>query len=504
MFSSNAFAAAVGGGTAMGRVQQLLTQRREEDANRVAFVHGSIDTILTWDDIAAHAVDWVEHMGTITDRRSKLVGLALSAPTSFCSAYLAALATSTPIAPLDPRATADELHERARILALTDVLGDTLDVAQTSALSDTGTRIWTIGARGIQLVRDSSQDGFVATNIPAPGVLLATSGSTGCPKLVPLSEYQLLHVAGLVADHHQLGRDDRGYCPLPLFHINAQVVGVLATLITGGSLVVEERFGRDQFWDVVDEFEVTWLNLVPAILAVLATLPGTASQVREFIRFARSASSPLSDAVRERFESASNVGVLETYGMTEAASQITANPLRAKDRRPGSVGVPVGVELRVVDEAGGKVKDQFTGAVQIRGLSVVNRYLAPGRIGLVPACERDGWLTTGDVGRLDADGFVYLVGRTDDVINRGGEKVYHREIEEVLLRDGRVSEAVATGRPHPVLGAEVIAFVTTPYPIEARAGLADELERSCEAALSRYKRPVEIFIADDLPVGATG
>jgi oxalate---CoA ligase len=208
--------------------------------------------------------------------------------------------------------------------------------------------------------------------------------------------------------------------------------------------------------------------------------------------------------VRARFESVSGVGILETYGMTEAASQITANPLRPEDRRIGSVGLPVGVDVRVVDGSGTSAPPEVTGVVQIRGATVVDHYLAPGRIDATSACDREGWLTTGDLGRRDVDGFLYLAGRADDVINRGGEKVYPREIEEVLLRDARVHEAVATGRPHPALGSQPVAFVTTSLPADDRAQLATDLAQSCAEALSRYKRPAEIFVTDALPVGATG
>ena len=488
----------------MGYVQQLLSQRANEDANRIAFVHGHLGTVLTWGDVAFHAAEWLEHMDTASEPRTRLVGLALSAPTSFCSSYLAALGSGIPIAPLDPRATADELGERASVLALTDVIGDRLDAAQTRALTDVGARVWIKGARGMQLIVNSAGRRNSISETIAPSVVLATSGSTGSPKLVPLSERQLLYVAGQVVTHHRLGRDDRGYSPLPLFHINAQVVGVLATLISGGSLVVEERFGKESFWDTARELGATWLNLVPAILAVLGAMRGPACSEAGAIRFARSASSPLSDAVRERFESSSGIGVLETYGMTEAASQITANPLRPENRRSGSVGVPVGVDLRVVDDNGNSMRSGETGTVQLRGPGVVNRYLAPGRMHANPAREANGWFTTGDLGHQDTDGFVFLVGRVDDVINRGGEKVYPREIEEVLLRDQRVSDAAATGRPHPTLGTQPVAFVTTSLPADARARLSTELAQSCAAALSRYKRPVEIFVTDALPVGATG
>jgi acyl-CoA synthetase (AMP-forming)/AMP-acid ligase II len=487
----------------MGQVQQLLSRRTNEDSQRVAFIHGQAGTAITWGDIAAQSAHWLVHLAGHADERPLLVGIALGNPTTFCSTYLAALANGTPIAPLDPRATADELAERASILALTDVVGDRLESAQVGALTDAGARVWTLGNRGLQLVAESPEPWTLSVDAHAPSVVLATSGSTGRPKLVPLTEDQLVRAATEVATHHRLRSIDRGYCPLPLFHINAQVVGVLAALVSGASLIVEERFAKDRFWDIAHELEATWLNLVPAILATLTAI-GAPSTSTERLRFARSASSPLSDAVRARFESVSGVGILETYGMTEAASQITANPLRPEDRRIGSVGLPVGVDVRVVDGSGTPAPPEVTGVVQIRGATVVDHYLAPGRIDATSACDREGWLTTGDLGRRDVDGFLYLAGRADDVINRGGEKVYPREIEEVLLRDARVHEAVATGRPHPALGSQPVAFVTTSLPADDRAQLATDLAQSCAEALSRYKRPAEIFVTDALPVGATG
>ncbi|MGH9045836.1 MAG: AMP-binding protein, partial [Acidimicrobiales bacterium] len=423
-------------------------------------------------------------------------------PVLFTSSYLGAIAGGTPVAPLDPRATADELAERASILALTDIVGDRLDAAQTEAMVDAGARVWSIGPRGPELVADSFEPwGLPTTDGPQPSVVLATSGSTGRPKLVPLHEDQLVQVAAEVAEHHGFTREDRGYCPLPLFHINAQVVGVLSTLLAGSSLVLEQRFARDDFWEVALAQRVTWLNLVPAILASVTPSAGADTQR---IRFARSASSPLSEAVRGRFEAATGIGVLETYGMTEAASQIAANPLAQEQRRAGSVGQPIGVELRVSGPDGRSTPPGETGEIRIRGRSVIDRYLTPGRIDSTPARDADGWLRTGDLGILDGDGFLRLVGRTDDVINRGGEKVYPREIEEVLLRDERVSLAVATSRPHASLGSQPVAFVATSLAVTDRERLAVELTKSCEAALSRYKRPAEIFVTDELPVGATG
>jgi acyl-CoA synthetase (AMP-forming)/AMP-acid ligase II len=285
------------------------------------------------------------------------------------------------------------------------------------------------------------------------------------------------------------------------------VVGLLAALVSGASLVIDRRFRREGFWDTAAALDVTWLNLVPAILSTLAETPPS-HDLGDRIRFARSASSMLIESVQSRFESACGIGVLETYGMTEAASQITANPLRQSDRRRGSVGLPVGVELRITDESdGGVLGPGALGMVEIRGSEVIDSYLAhEGRSDRTLARTPQGWLRTGDLGWRDPDGFLTLVGRHDDAINRGGEKLYPREIEEVLLRDQRVTAAAAVGRPHTTLGAQPVAFVTT----SLRHGTAfcdqliEDLHNACTSALSHYKRPAEIIVADVLPSNNTG
>ena len=165
--------------------------------------------------------------------------------------------------------------------------------------------------------------------------MITSSGTTGAPKVVPLGEQQLVATAESIAAHHRLERWDRGYSPLPLFHINALVVGVLSTVVSGGSLIVDRRFSARDFWSKIGEHGATWLNFVPGPLAVLAgAAPPTEGQRRR-VRFARSASAPLPPAVLRRFEATCGVSVLETYGMTETASQIAANPLDPAGRRVG-------------------------------------------------------------------------------------------------------------------------------------------------------------------------
>jgi acyl-CoA synthetase (AMP-forming)/AMP-acid ligase II len=341
------------------------------------------------------------------------------------------------------------------------------------------------------------------------GIFLCTSGTTGTPKGILLREDQLTHVAAAVAAHHRLTPADRGYCCLPLFHINAEVVGLLGTLAAGACLVVDRKFSRRGFWELIETRQITWINAVPAIITILAMDPPAATPER--VRFIRSASAPLAPSALRRFEDSFGIPVVETYGMTEAASMITANPLDGP-RKAGSAGRPAGTEVRVVSRDEDLLRPcppGTIGRVQIRGPGVITEYAAGGPAGAIDA---DGWLETGDLGHLDQDGYLFLAGRSDDVINRGGEKIYPREIEEFLLTQPGVRSAVVVAASDEVLGQRPVAYVvpatsaTSAVPATDPGGpdLADALRAACSTALPRPKRPTEFCLVPELPLGATG
>ena len=312
-----------------------------------------------------------------------------------------------------------------------------------------------------------------------------------------LRERQLAHVASSVVECHRLGRGDRGYCSLPLFHVNAEVVGLLATLRAGAYLAVDRKFSRRGFWPLIDERAITWINAVPAIISILAIDPPADRPAR--LRFVRSASAPLPLASLRRFESALAVPVIETYGMTEAASMITANPVDGP-RKPGSAGRPAGSQVKIERPDGGSAAAGEVGRVRIRGAGVITGYDSGGRPGVIDA---DGWLDTSDLGYLDADGYLFLVGRADDVINRGGEKIYPREIEEILLAQPGVRSAAVVGAADVVLGERPVAYVVTDA-----AAVGDEVEaalrEACAAQLPRHKQPSEFCLVTEMPLGPTG
>jgi acyl-CoA synthetase (AMP-forming)/AMP-acid ligase II len=313
---------------------------------------------------------------------------------------------------------------------------------------------------------------------------------------VELTEDRLLHVARAVARHNQLTPDDRGFSPLPLFRINAEVVALLATLAAGAVLLADSRFRRHGFWETLAGQDVTWINAVPAILAILATYPVPVRPSR--LRFVRSASAPLPVAVRRRIEALAGAPVVESYGMTEAASQITATPLDGS-APAGSCGRPADVHVEVRDSGGRPLPAAATGRIWIRGPGVIDCY-ADGR-----ATERfdaGGWLDTRDLGYVDEDGFLFLAGRSDDAINRGGEMLYPREIEGMLIAEPAVRDAVVVGRPDPVFGQVPVAYVIPvrdPVTADGLQALLDQLAARCSTQLSRDKRPEAIYVVEDLP-----
>ncbi|KPV43790.1 AMP-binding protein [Alicyclobacillus ferrooxydans] len=330
-------------------------------------------------------------------------------------------------------------------------------------------------------------------------VLMYTSGTTGRPKAVVLRHRHLLATASQIIESHQLTSDDVSYCFLPLFHINAQVVAVLSTLLSGGRIVIAPRFSASRFWASICEHQVTWVSAVPTVIAILQNVDGP-EETPASLRFVRSASAQLPQLVARRFERRFGVPIIQSYGMTEAASQICVNPLPPGERRSDSVGLPMGVELRIVDEDDCDVSVGTVGEVLLRGSSVIERYEEADN----QNDFRGGWFHTGDMGRVDADGYVYLTGRKKELINRAGEKVSPYEVEDVIREHPAVEQVAVIGLPDPMYGEEVAAYVVVRESTQALEGLTVEILTLCQESLSRYKWPSKIQVVSQLPVGPTG
>lgn len=332
-----------------------------------------------------------------------------------------------------------------------------------------------------------------------PALILHTSGSTGRPKRVPLGHSNLRISAGNVARTYALGPTDVSLCVMPLFHVHGLVASTLATLSTGGTVVVPAKFTPLSFWRIARDHGATWYSAVPTIHQLLlaradrVTRPAGA----ERLRFIRSCSASLPPQVMHDLETTFGAPVLEAYGMTEAAHQMASNPLPPAAHKPGSVGMGTGVHVSIMDEGGRHLPAGTRGEVVIKGPNVIKGYENNPEANAVSFV--DGWFRTGDQGVLDAEGYLTLVGRIKELINRGGEKISPREIDEVLLAHPAVAEAVSFGVPHPTWGEEVAAAV-----VLREAASESDLMAYCRDRLADFKRPKQIHITETIPRTATG
>jgi len=327
-----------------------------------------------------------------------------------------------------------------------------------------------------------------------PALLMYTSGTTGTPKGALLTHANLLASAAVVAAWHGLTPQDRCLSSLPIYHINGQVIATVTPFVSGGSLIAPHRFSVSTWWDLVERHQATWINMVPTIIPYL--LNAAAAQRGErlprsfpHVRFGRSASAPLPPEQHRAFERTFGISVIECMGMTETASIVFANPQEPSKRKIGSVGLPCGVEAKVVE-----------GEIRLRGPNVMaGYYKSPGQT--AQAFDADGWMRTGDLGERDADGYYFITGRLKELIIKGGENIAPREIDEALLKHPAVLEAAAVGVPDANYGQDIRACVV--LKPGARAS-TDELRAFCVAELGRYKTPREFRFLAELPKGPSG
>jgi amino acid adenylation domain-containing protein len=353
----------------------------------------------------------------------------------------------------------------------------------------------------ITLVRARVGDPRLPTAVTEPEValLLATSGTTSRPKLVPLSHHNLVASAHSIAQTLGLSRADCCLNVMPLFHIHGLVAGVLASLAVGASVSCAAPFDPQALISWLEDEEFTWYTAVPTMHHAVAACANGRSVRRGRLRLVRSASAQLPAALAAELEATLGVPVLEAYGMTEAAHEIASNPPPPALRKSGTVGVPTGCEVRILDESGARCPTGQPGEVVIRGPGVMAGYLDNPDANA--AAFVDGWLRTGDQGILDDSGFLTLTGRLKELINRGGEKVAPGEVEQALLANPQIRQAAVFAIPHPTLGQDVAAAVVC----DPAASVDEKAVRAAVATrLSAHKVPRRVMLLDELPTGPTG
>jgi long-chain acyl-CoA synthetase len=343
-------------------------------------------------------------------------------------------------------------------------------------------------------------------DVPAPvtsaddlALVIYTSGSTGRPKGVLLDHQRLLAMAHSMATLCRVTSDDHCLLVLPLFHVNAICVSFLTMMLRGGQLTVLGRFAPEPFLEAVERYRPTYFSAVPTVYARLAELPETVRPDVSSLRFAICGAAPVSRELLETVERRFGIVLVEGYGLTEGTCASACNPVDGV-RKLGTVGPALpGQRIAIADRDGRFLPTGEEGEVLIQGPTVMLGYLR--RPEATQKALADGWLHTGDVGRLDEDGYLTLVDRIKDMIIRGGENLYPKEIESVLHGHPGVLEAAVVGRPDARYGELPVAYVTT-YP--GTKVSADELLEHCRRDLTKVKVPVQIDIVESLPKNPVG
>ena len=490
-----------GNGPAGERLSALLETGAGPAA---AFVTPEDGVTLTYAQLAGRVEALARGLAGAGVRRGDRVALTLPNGPEFVQIILAVTLLGAAAAPLNPAYTETEFT-----FYLEDIAPRLLLVPAAGAPRAAVTAAGSASVALLELAAgDGGQPELISGGTPVRaaasyesgepddiGLVLHTSGTTSRPKQVPLRQRNLMASARTIARHYQLGPDDVSFCVMPLFHIHGLVASAFAAMAAGGTVLAPRRFTAHRFWPQARQYGATWLSAGPTLHQMILDR-ADADGAPASLRFARSCSSPLTPAVLDRAEAGYGVPMLEAYGMTEASHQMTSNPLPPAAREPGSVGVPAGAEIAIVDPAGQFVAAGESGEVVIRGPGVMSGYLNN------PEANEGAfvgdWFRTGDRGAI-RDGYLYLEGRLKEMILRGGENISPAEIEQALLAHPAVADAVCFGVSDDRYGEVPAAAVTLSQDVPV-----SDLTGHCRELLAAFKVPTAIYVLPEIPRTATG
>jgi acyl-CoA synthetase (AMP-forming)/AMP-acid ligase II len=441
--------------------------------------------------------------------RNDRVAIVLPNGPEMASCFLAC-ASGVTSAPLNPAYRAEEFE-----FYLSDLNAKALIVEQGSTSPSLAVAA-KLGVQLIELVPGAAAGRFTLQSAGLPlspaahggralpddvSMVLHTSGTTSRPKIVPLSQRNLAASARHIRDTLRFTSVDCGLNIMPLFHIHGLIAGVMAPLAAGSQVFCTQGFNALKFFGWMEEAKPTWYTAVPTMhQAILGRASKNTDVIaRHPLRFLRSSSSSIPPQVIRELEEVFHAPLIESYGMTEATHQMASNPLPPAVRKPGSVGVAAGPEIAIMDESGALLARGETGEIVIRGPNVTAGYESNPKANAEAFVN--GWFRTGDQGVLDADGYLSLTGRLKEIINRGGEKISPREVDEILMDHPAVSQVVCFGLPHAKLGEEVAAVVVLR---EGASATERELQTFVATRAADFKVPAKILFMDEIPKGATG
>jgi long-chain acyl-CoA synthetase len=465
----------------------VLDHRADVDPHGDAVADGS--SSLTNDQLLRRVRSASRHLRDLGVRPGDVVALKLANRIEFVVLLFASWRIGAVVTPINPSLTDGEVDRQL------DDSGARLLVTENTTPHE---RVTTLAVGNLCQSVDWP-DLPVPPDPSALALLIYTSGTTGVPKGVMLDHTNVEAMAAMGRDALELGPADRCLLILPLFHVNGIVVSVLTPLLAGASVVIAERFDPRTFFDVIERVRPTYFGAVPTIYSMLAALPDRVQPDTSSLRFGVCGAAPASAELLTRFEDRYGFPLIEGYGLSEGTCATTLNPISGP-RRAGTVGIALpGQEIRILDPDGAELATGLDGEVVVRGPNVMRGYL--GRPEDTTQVIVDGWLHTGDVGHLDTDGYLTLVGRSKDMIIRGGENIYPKEIEDVLVGDQSVLEAAVIGVPDEKWGEVVVAYI---QPRPDHTVDPDALKARCADNLSGYKRPTAYVVVDAIPKNAVG
>ena len=494
--------------TVFSTIHELLAGK---PADAVALIGNGCPS-LTYGALREHVEHTVASLNQLGIGHNDRVAIVLPNGTEMASAFVAIAAGTTP-APLNPAYRADEFE-----FYLSDLKAKALVVERDSTSPAIGAAA-KLNIPIIEIVRKKNdpagvfelvpKDKFTSAAATSGGyakaddvaLVLHTSGTTSRPKIVPLTQINVCASAGHIRDILALTPADRGLSIMPLFHIHGLIGSVLSTLCAGGSVYCSPGFNALKFFSWMDETKPTWYTAVPTMHQAILSRAANNREViaRHPLRFIRSSSSSLPPQVLAELEQIFNAPVLESYGMTEASHQMTSNPLPPRPHKPGTVGIAAGPEVAIMDESGKLLGANATGEVVIRGPNVTKGYENNPKANAENFTN--GWFRTGDQGVIDSEGYLSITGRLKEIINRGGEKISPREVDEVLMDHPSIQQVVTFAMPHAKLGEDVAAAIVLR---EGKSADEKEIREFAAKRLADFKVPRKILILDEIPKGATG
>jgi acyl-CoA synthetase (AMP-forming)/AMP-acid ligase II len=470
--------------------------------SHTAIVVPELGINVTYESLRQQVLAMANALASAGIRRGDSVAIALPNGLPAIVSFLAASIAGT-AAPLNPAYPYEEFHfflgdTNARVLLCPPVGAEFV----RTAAKDRNIPVFSVEMSEQGNVRMVDAPSGSTATVPTPddiALVLHTSGSTGRPKRVPLRHFNLAVSSANISNTYALTEEDVSLCIMPLFHIHGLIGSTMATLLTGGTVVVPAKFNALSFWRTVRENRVTWYSGVPTMHQLLLARARHKPAEADSLRFIRSCSAPLSSELIHKIEGLFGVPFVEAYGMTEAAHQMTSNPLPPRHRKAGSVGVGAGLRISIMDKEGNHLGTNHRGEIAIQGANVFRGYENNPEANA--RAFVDGWFRTGDQGYLDSDCYLHLTGRIKDIIIRGGENIAPHEVDEILLRHPAVAAAVTFGCAHPTLGEEVAAAVV----LHERQGATEAaLLRHCRESLAEYKCPARIYLVESIPTTATG